>query len=186
MRPSKRTTRMTAATASAAATACGNRFAALQEDYKETSNEDSIEVNHSSTAPTKPLSQSTRWIRKCSPASDCHMIYSVDRNLDNDVGAVMTVQGQCERIAMKIDSGAIDTVMPPHVANHFSTVDRSFPQRTRVPGCQRIPHQALWSTNPQRDWRQLPASQLDGTGCGRQDNVGVCIPDAEGRQQSAF
>ena len=51
------------------------------------------------------------------------MIYSADRNLDNNVGAVMTVQGQWERIAMKIDSGAIDTVMPPHGANHFSTVE---------------------------------------------------------------
>ena len=35
----------------------------------------------------------------------------------------MTVQGQWERIAMKIDSGAIDTVMPPNVASHFVTAE---------------------------------------------------------------
>ena len=51
------------------------------------------------------------------------MLYSVDRNIDNNVSAVMTVQGQWERIAMKIDSGAIDTVMPPNVASHFSTTE---------------------------------------------------------------
>ena len=51
------------------------------------------------------------------------MIYSVDTNFDNNIGAVMIVQGQWERIAMNIDSGAIDTVMPPNIGNHFSTVE---------------------------------------------------------------
>ena len=50
------------------------------------------------------------------------MIYSVDINLNN-VGAAPMVMGEWERIPMKIDSGAIDTVMPKSVANYFNTVE---------------------------------------------------------------
>ena len=51
------------------------------------------------------------------------MIYSVDRNIDKNVSEIMTVQGQWERIAIKIDSGAVDSVMPPHVASQFETIE---------------------------------------------------------------
>ena len=46
------------------------------------------------------------------------MIASVDRNEQPHIEVNMT-DGCWERIPVKIDSGAVDTVMPPHVALHF-------------------------------------------------------------------
>ena len=37
----------------------------------------------------------------------------------SEIGAVSSFEGQWERISVKIDSGAIDTVMPPSVGQHF-------------------------------------------------------------------
>ena len=54
---------------------------------------------------------------------DDSMIYSVDRNTNKNLSEITTVQGQWERIAVKIDSGAVDSVMPPNVASQFETVE---------------------------------------------------------------
>ena len=47
---------------------------------------------------------------------------SVDVNRPQEIAAVSQVSGNWERIPVKIDSGAIDTVMPPTVAQYFNTV----------------------------------------------------------------
>merc|ERR1712240_44583 len=49
-------------------------------------------------------------------------IASVEVNRPRDIGAVTHTDGEWERIPVKIDSGAIDTVMPPTVAKYFDTV----------------------------------------------------------------
>ena len=50
---------------------------------------------------------------------------STDRtsNVPQEIGAVTHVEGLWERIPVKIDSGAIDTVMPPTMAKYFDTVE---------------------------------------------------------------
>ena len=48
-----------------------------------------------------------------------HCIASVDVNHPQVVNAISATAGEWERIPIKIDSGAIDTVMPTNVANHF-------------------------------------------------------------------
>ena len=126
MRPSRRTIVTTECGNGRAATRCSNRFTALQEDENEVNCTSSTTDNRGNTVSVNAVSKSPRWVKKSllsSTTTDCSMIYSVDRNIDNNVGAVMTVQGQWERIAMKIDSGAIDTVMPPNVASHFMTIE---------------------------------------------------------------
>ena len=50
---------------------------------------------------------------------DEHCLASVDLNCAPSVHAVSTELGGWERIPVKIDSGAIDTVMPPTVAGYF-------------------------------------------------------------------
>ena len=47
----------------------------------------------------------------------------VDRNVPREISSVVQVEGEWERIPIKIDSGAVDTVMPPGVANHFDLVE---------------------------------------------------------------
>ena len=47
-------------------------------------------------------------------------ISEVDRNVTREIASVSQTFGEWERIPIKIDSGAIDTVMPPHVATHFN------------------------------------------------------------------
>ena len=58
-------------------------------------------------------------------------IHSVDLNVspevnakaNADVNAVGAPEGQWERIPMKVDSGAVATVMPPSVAKHFQVTE---------------------------------------------------------------
>ena len=52
-----------------------------------------------------------------------HEIFSVDRNIIQQVAAVGACEKGWERIPIKIDSGAIDTVMPPGVARHFKLTE---------------------------------------------------------------
>ena len=54
---------------------------------------------------------------------------SVDVNRPQEIGAVTHVEGKWERISVKIDSGAIDTVMPPSVAKYFDTVQTEMSQK---------------------------------------------------------
>ena len=54
---------------------------------------------------------------------------SVDVNRPQEIGAVTHVEGQWERIPVKIDSGAIDTVMPPTIARYFDTVQTEMSQK---------------------------------------------------------
>ena len=46
----------------------------------------------------------------------------VDRNYPREISSVVRVEGDWERIPIKVDSGAVDTVMPPSVANYFNLV----------------------------------------------------------------
>ena len=54
------------------------------------------------------------------PEYEAHSIAEVDRNVPREIASVSQTIGQWERIPINIDSGAIDTVMPPHIATHFS------------------------------------------------------------------
>ena len=52
-----------------------------------------------------------------------NLIEEISRATDNsqsEIGAVSSFEGEWERIPIKIDSGAIDTVMPPSVGKHFA------------------------------------------------------------------
>ena len=49
------------------------------------------------------------------------VLASVDRNVAPQISEVDNIEDGWERIPIKIDSGAIDTVMPPGVARHFAT-----------------------------------------------------------------
>ena len=51
------------------------------------------------------------------------LISFVERGAVQGVGSIASVEGQWERIPVKIDSGAIDTVMPPKVANRFKLIE---------------------------------------------------------------
>ena len=59
-----------------------------------------------------------RWMR----VNKNEGILSVDFNKQQEIGSVAHVDGEWERIPVKIVSGAIDTVMPPSVARYFNTV----------------------------------------------------------------
>ena len=54
---------------------------------------------------------------------------SVDFNKQQEIGSVAHVDGEWESIPVKIDSGAIDTVMPPSVAKYFNTVQTEMSQK---------------------------------------------------------
>ena len=54
---------------------------------------------------------------------------SVDFNRPQEIGAVAHVDGKWERIPVNIDSGAIDTVMPPSVAKYFNTIQTEMSQK---------------------------------------------------------
>ena len=56
-------------------------------------------------------------------------IMSVDVNKPQEIGAISQVSGTWERIPVKIDSGAIDTVMPPSVGRFFNTVQTEMSQK---------------------------------------------------------
>ena len=64
-----------------------------------------------------------RWqLKKCDGDNACHdnVICSVERDRPQTIGAVQQLIEGWERIAMKVDSGAIDTVMPPNTATRFA------------------------------------------------------------------
>ena len=56
-------------------------------------------------------------------------INSVDMNVAPVLNVVDTSHGQWERIPMKIDSGAVATVMPPSVAQHFRISETQLSKR---------------------------------------------------------
>ena len=78
---------------------------------------------------TKPIMQTPnkapRWVK----VRETPELLSVDFNKPQEIGSVAHVDGQWERIAVKIDSGAIDTVMPPAVGKHFNTIQTEMSQR---------------------------------------------------------
>ena len=63
------------------------------------------------------------WTRRHEHLNPRPIISNVERNTNRDISSVSTISGKWERIPIKIDSGAVDTVMPPHVANHFALVE---------------------------------------------------------------
>ena len=73
------------------------------------------------TQPIKAL----RWVKVNKDAD----IMSVDVNKPQEIGAVSQVSGTWERIPVKIDSGAIDTVMPPSVGRFFNTIQTEMSQK---------------------------------------------------------
>ena len=56
----------------------------------------------------------------CDHARNDNQIFSVERDRPQTIGQVQKPIQGWERIAMKIDSGAIDTVMPPNTATGFT------------------------------------------------------------------
>ena len=67
-----------------------------------------------------------------------NVVCSVERDRPQTIGAVQQLIEGWERIAMKVDSGAIDIVMPPHTATRFAVraTDQSV-NGSRVPPGQR-------------------------------------------------
>ena len=65
---------------------------------------------------------------KKAQASTEFFLYSVDKNLDS-VNQTTKVYGQWERIPMKVDSGAIDTVIPKAMAGFFNTEETEASKR---------------------------------------------------------
>ena len=74
--------------------------------------------------------KANRWTRQ-SPVRDASnavkphelSVNSVDRNHETTINDVSAHDEHWERIAVKIDSGAIDAVMPPHVAQYYPIVE---------------------------------------------------------------
>ena len=98
-----------------------NRFGNLQDD-----DGDSDDDTHTHThTHTHPINKAPRW-SKGNASTD---IMSVDVNRPQEIGAVTHTDGKWERIPVKIDSGAIDTVMPPTVAKYFNTVQTEMSQK---------------------------------------------------------
>ena len=78
--------------------------------------------------------KSTRCVEKyrltpAIPEEDEHLIAPVDRNVAPEIGSITKISGQWERIPIKTDSGAIDTVMPPSVGLHVELVEAEMSQR---------------------------------------------------------
>ena len=71
------------------------------------------------------IGKAPRWVRVNRDMD----VLSVDVNKPQEIGSVAQVSGEWERIPIKIDSGAIDTVMPPSVAKHFRTVETEMSRR---------------------------------------------------------
>ena len=94
-----------------------NRFGDLSGDDDEDSEPDICDPRGTGKAP--------RWTR----ANKNEGILSVDFNKPQEIGSVAHVDGEWERIPVKIDSGAIDTVMPPSVARYFNTVQTEMSQK---------------------------------------------------------
>ena len=115
MRPAKRTQ------LNRGETEASNRFACLQTSEDESLSGQSA-LNHE---PMIGKSAVNRWKPKFAPKPSiqedrAQSISEVCRNTNREIASVSQTAGQWERIAVKIDSGAVDTVMPPHVATHFN------------------------------------------------------------------
>ena len=69
------------------------------------------------------------------------------------MGVVTHARGKWERIPIKIDSGAIDAVMPPTVAKYFDTVQTEMSQKgSGIQSGQRLSDQTLRSEDAGRIW----------------------------------
>ena len=109
-----------------------NRFACLQTQSNE---RDSVESDFPQLATSLDLVHNSpchktvkRWKIKSGPLQcitedEPQTLAEVDRNLPREISSVVQIEGEWERIPIKIDSGAVDTVMPPSVANHFNLVE---------------------------------------------------------------
>ena len=95
-----------------------NRFENLQDSDDE---EEQEAIKPIMQTPTR----APRWVK----VQKTRELLSVDFNKPQEIGSVAQVDGQWERIAVKIDSGAIDTVMPPAVGKHFNTIQTEMSQR---------------------------------------------------------
>ena len=62
------------------------------------------------------------------PESHALSVDSVDRNTANSIDDVSSHDAEWERIAVKIDSGAIDTVMPPSIAKQCPIMETQMSQ----------------------------------------------------------
>ena len=91
-----------------------NRFGNLEEEGEEERDDENEEPRE----PRWRMSTENRWTK----VRRENGVMSVDVNRPQEIGAVTQVEGQWERIPVKIDSGAIDTVMPPMTARYFDTV----------------------------------------------------------------
>merc|ERR1712219_106988 len=73
----------------------------------------------------RAIGKTPMWAR----ANEDAKVMSVDFNRPPEIRVVAQVDGKWERIPVKIDSGAIDTVMPPSVAKYFNTIQTVMSQR---------------------------------------------------------
>ena len=88
-----------------------NMFENLSEDASEDSEQD----------PCNPLGarKTPKWVRVNQDTG----IMSVDFNKQQEIGSVVHVNGEWERIPVKIDSGAVDTVVPRSMVEHIPIQD---------------------------------------------------------------
>ena len=98
-----------------------NRFGNLEEEGEEEQDDEDEKPRE----PGRWMSTGNRW-RKVEKEAG---VMSVDVNRPQEIGAVTHVEGKWERIPIKIDSGAIDTVMPPTTAKYFNTVQTEMSQK---------------------------------------------------------
>ena len=91
-----------------------NRFGNLEEE----GDEEPDDAKEEPREPGRWMPTGSRWTKVRKEAG----VMSVDVNRPQEIAAVTHVEGKWERIPVKIDSGAIDTVMPPTMARYFDTV----------------------------------------------------------------
>ena len=106
-----------------------NRFGSLQTDDDDG---DDVVTGHGrdkSGDRSMVTSKAPRWTRKTAKVAEnrseteANYLDSVDVNRPQEIGVVTMTTGEWERIPVKIDSGAIDTVMPPSVGNYFGLAE---------------------------------------------------------------
>ena len=99
-----------------------NRFAPIEEhEDQSTLKGDKIFESYPDLEKNKKIMSHVHCQSSGVQPSQCNQfIACVSRSAPQTIESVSTVEGAWERIPMKIDSGAIDTVMPPHVAKFFN------------------------------------------------------------------
>ena len=80
---------------------------------------DNLEDQEWPTPENVPVTPGPKWIKKRGSSAANQTIASVEKNSTQNIGAVSKVDRGWERVSVKVDSGAVDTVMPLRVATHI-------------------------------------------------------------------